>query len=169
MRRFVRAPLGRMCSKLDFFLSGIRNQPHLWMSRQARSVSRRPPNQGSTNFKSVYQNPKFRQVAFTILSDLFSEPICGFHRSLWKSCGTKSEAKSHRRADVHELEPMSSSLVGTFGLGPTQMHLAFSRDCRDKWRLSLAAEFLHFRQGRFQCDGHFTAGQITGGKYEFAD
>jgi hypothetical protein len=46
IRRQVRAPLGRMCSKLDFFLSGIRNQPHLWMSRQARSVSRLSPESG---------------------------------------------------------------------------------------------------------------------------
>src|SRR5277367_1387662 len=35
-----------MCSKLDFFLSGIRNQPHLWMSRQARSVSSQSPESG---------------------------------------------------------------------------------------------------------------------------
>jgi len=45
--------LGRMCSKLVFFLPGVRNQPHLWISRQARSVSRLPANQGSTNFQPV--------------------------------------------------------------------------------------------------------------------
>ena len=37
---------GRKCSKLVFFLPGIRNQPHLWMSRQARSVSRLPRESG---------------------------------------------------------------------------------------------------------------------------
>ena len=62
---FPRA-FGRMCSKLGFFLPGICNQSHLWMSRQARSVSRQAPNQGSTNFTPVYQNSKSRQVAFTI-------------------------------------------------------------------------------------------------------
>jgi hypothetical protein len=38
--------LGRMCSKLVFFLPGVRNQPHLWISRQARSVSRLPRESG---------------------------------------------------------------------------------------------------------------------------
>ena len=38
--------LGRKCSKLVFFLPGIRNQPHLWISRQARSVSRLPRESG---------------------------------------------------------------------------------------------------------------------------
>jgi hypothetical protein len=42
---FPRA-LGRMCSQLVFFLPGVRNQPHLWMSRQARSVSRLPRESG---------------------------------------------------------------------------------------------------------------------------
>ena len=42
----VPCALGRMCSKLVFFLSGVRNQPHLWMSRQARSVSRLPRESG---------------------------------------------------------------------------------------------------------------------------
>ena len=38
--------LRRMCSKLDFFLSGIRNQLHLWISRQVRFVSRLPLESG---------------------------------------------------------------------------------------------------------------------------
>jgi hypothetical protein len=52
----------RKCSKLDFFLSGIRNQLHLWVSRQVRFVSSLSPNQGSTNIKQVYWKKSFRQA-----------------------------------------------------------------------------------------------------------
>jgi hypothetical protein len=59
IRRKVRAPLGRMCSKLDFFLSGIRNQPHLWMSRQARSVSSQSPESGLHQLPASIAKSKF--------------------------------------------------------------------------------------------------------------
>ena len=39
-------PLERMCSKLDFFLPGVRVQPHLLMRRQTRSVRRFPGCRG---------------------------------------------------------------------------------------------------------------------------
>jgi hypothetical protein len=35
-------PLGRICSMLDCFLPGVRNQPHLWMRRRTRYVRRIP-------------------------------------------------------------------------------------------------------------------------------
>jgi len=50
---FSARPLGRMCSKLAFFLPGVRNQPHLWISRQARSSADSRATQGSTNFQPV--------------------------------------------------------------------------------------------------------------------
>src|SRR5579863_8451861 len=53
------APLERMCSKLDFFLPGIRNQPHLWMSRQARSVSRLSPESGLHQLQASISKSKF--------------------------------------------------------------------------------------------------------------
>ena len=46
LRALIPCALGRMCSKLVCFLPGVRNQPHLWMSRQARSVSRLPRDSG---------------------------------------------------------------------------------------------------------------------------
>jgi len=57
--RYIRATLERMCSKLDFVLPGIRNQPHLWMSRQARSVSRLPPESGLHQLQSSITQSKF--------------------------------------------------------------------------------------------------------------
>src|SRR5579863_3846057 len=53
------APLERMCSKLDFFLPGIRNQPHLWMSRQARSVSSLSPESGLYQLPASISKSKF--------------------------------------------------------------------------------------------------------------
>jgi hypothetical protein len=61
LSRYVRATLGRMCSKLDFFLPGIRDQPHLWMSRQPGPSAALPPTQGSTNIRRVYQLFPHRQ------------------------------------------------------------------------------------------------------------
>jgi len=40
--RLFRAPSDGCARSSFLFLSGVRNQPHLWMSRQARSVSRLP-------------------------------------------------------------------------------------------------------------------------------
>jgi hypothetical protein len=51
--------LGRMCSKLDFFLSGVGNQPHLWISRQARSVSRLPRESGLHQLQDSIAKTKF--------------------------------------------------------------------------------------------------------------
>ncbi|MFZ1204985.1 MAG: hypothetical protein WAN97_11775, partial [Candidatus Acidiferrales bacterium] len=56
-------PLGRISSKLDFFLPGIRNQPHL-----CDSVGKSGPsadsltNQGTANIRRVYQDFGIRQV-----------------------------------------------------------------------------------------------------------
>jgi hypothetical protein len=89
--------LERMCSKLDFFLPGVRNQPHLWMSRQAPSVSRLPTNQGSTNIRRVYQNFRWRQA----------EDVISAHALLWNSlivwkfrpgaCAVESRSARYRR------------------------------------------------------------------------
>jgi len=78
-----------MCSKLDFFLSGIRNQPHLWMSRQPGPSADFPADQGTTNFQAVYQNPKFSQVPFKILSHYFMARLCGFH----SFCGNRMKRR----------------------------------------------------------------------------
>jgi hypothetical protein len=77
--------LGRMCSKLVFFLPGVRNQPHLWISRQARSVSRLPRESG------LYQLPASIAISKIPSSDIhdfftcLSQCPCEIHRLLWKS------------------------------------------------------------------------------------
>jgi len=81
---FPRA-LGRMCSKLDFQLPGVRNQPHLWMSRQARSVSRLPRESGLHQLQSSISKSK---IPSSCIQDFFialSQCPCEFHRRLCKS------------------------------------------------------------------------------------
>jgi hypothetical protein len=83
--RHFRAPLGRMCSKLVFFLSGVRNQPHLWMSRQARSVSRLPCESGRHQLQSSIPKSKIPSSCIQDFFTLFLQPTCEFHMPLWKS------------------------------------------------------------------------------------
>jgi len=63
--------LGRMCSKLVFFLPGIRNQPHLWISRQARSVSRLPHESGLHQHRASIAKSK---IPSSSIQDFFTVP-----------------------------------------------------------------------------------------------
>jgi hypothetical protein len=77
--------LGRMCSKLVFFLPGVRNQPHLWISRQARSVSRLPRESGLHQLQSSIAISK---IPSSDIHDFFTCPsqwACEIHWLLWKS------------------------------------------------------------------------------------
>jgi hypothetical protein len=73
-------PLGRMCSMLDCFLSGVGNQPHLILVGRPGPSADFPANPGSANIRRVYQNPKFRQVAFKIFLCPVHKSHCEFHR-----------------------------------------------------------------------------------------
>ena len=85
----IRPSLGRMCSKLDFLLPGVRNQHHLWMSRQARSVSRLPLESG------LHQHQKsiaVSKIPSSSIQDSFtcpSQSICEFYRPRWKSVASR--------------------------------------------------------------------------------
>jgi hypothetical protein len=69
---------------LDCFLSGVGNQPHLILVGRPGPSADFPPNPGSANIRRVYQNPKFRQVAFKIFLCPVHTSRCEFHRPLWK-------------------------------------------------------------------------------------
>src|SRR5271163_4678777 len=107
-----------MCSKLDFFLSGIRNQPHLWMSRQPRYVSRPSPDSG------LYQLPPSISKSKFPSSCIHNSFGSFFSRRLWISPSfveiwcDQFKAHADRRVDTPEL--ISGPLLRTFGLGPTQ-------------------------------------------------
>jgi len=77
--------LGRMCSKLVFFLPGVRNQPHLWMSRQARSVSRLPRESGLHQLLNSIAISKIPSSDIHDFLTSFSHGTCEIHRFLWKS------------------------------------------------------------------------------------
>ena len=112
---FPRA-LGRMCSKLVFLLSGVRNQPHLWMSRQARSVSRLPRESGLHQPQRSIAKSKFPS---SCIQDFFTSPSqspCEFHRKLWKRL---PEPCSSHRADA--------SAAGTHGALNSPVKLAQDR------------------------------------------
>ena len=72
--------LGRMCSKLDFFLPGVRNQPHLWMSRQARSVSRLPRESGLHQHQESISKSKVQSSCIQDFFMCLSQSPCEFHR-----------------------------------------------------------------------------------------
>ena len=85
LRSSLDAPLERMCSKLDFNQPGIRNQPHLWMSRQARSVSRLSPESGLHQLPASIAKSKFPSSCIHDSFRSFFGPVCGFHRRLWET------------------------------------------------------------------------------------
>ena len=78
-------PLGRISSKLDFFLPGIRNQPHLLESRQARSVSRLSPESGLHRHRVSIAKSK---IPSSRIQDSFTLVLAG-HCEFQRSCGNR--------------------------------------------------------------------------------
>jgi len=85
---FVRA-LGRMCSKLVFLLPGVRDQHHLWMSRQARSVSRLPRESGLHQHQKSIAISKFPSSGIQDFFTWASQCPCEFQRPQWKSAASR--------------------------------------------------------------------------------
>ena len=71
---------GRMCSKLVFFLPGVDNQPHLWKSRQARSVIRLPRESGLHQLQDSITKSKLPSSCIQDFSTHPSQSACEFHR-----------------------------------------------------------------------------------------
>jgi hypothetical protein len=81
-------PLGRNGSKLDIFLPGIRNQPHLeiCMRRtQTRPSDDSSTNRRSTDIKVVYRFLTRRQVFLIYFCRVTGRSACGLRCKLWKS------------------------------------------------------------------------------------
>ena len=88
------APPERMCSKLDFFLPGIRNQPHLWMSRQTRFVRTIP---GKSEVRRHQGSIAKKKISSSICNNYFGEMNCGIRRFLWKR-SARADFTLHRWA-----------------------------------------------------------------------
>jgi len=85
-------PSGRMCSMLDFFLPGVRNQPHLMMRRQTRSVSRLPGRRGPYPHQVSIASPR---TASSAPESFFGNTSVKITKTCANSC--TAFARSHFR------------------------------------------------------------------------
>jgi hypothetical protein len=137
-----------MCSKLDFRVPGVRNQPHLCMRRQTRPVRRIPTKRrGHRHQESIARSgisSSIRQLFFVASTVNFTSR-CG-NRAPGGKPGTSARqtpAPTWTSSDAPRTYPLDRP-VGRLEFPGRMSGLARNHTEKEDWQVSMKAEALAF-------------------------